>query len=56
MRNRARLLPICLLAIATAFATVTYGQTAVVAPAPGVAQGGGGAAGQAGQPASATYV
>ena len=56
MRNRARLLPICLLAIATAFATVTYGQTAVVAPAPAVAQGGGGAAGQAGQPqAQLTY-
>ena len=56
MNNRARLLPICLLAIATAFATVMYGQTAVVAQAPGAAQGGGGAAGQAGQPqAQLTY-
>ena len=49
MNGRARLLLTCL-AIATAFATVMYGQTAVVAPAPGVAQGGGGAAGQTGQP------
>ena len=54
MNNRARLLPMCLLVIATAittaFATVMYGQTA------GVAQGGGGAAGQAGQPqAQLTY-
>src|SRR5580765_3529542 len=49
MNNRARLLLTCLLAITTAFATVMYGQTAGVAPAPGAAQGGGGAAAQAGQ-------
>jgi hypothetical protein len=56
MNIRARSLAVCLLAIATAFATEIHGQTAVVAPAPGVAQGGGGAAGQAGQPqAQLTY-
>src|SRR3954470_13626449 len=50
MKNRASLLPICLLTIATAFSTVMYGQTAGVAPAPGAAQGAGGAAGQAQAP------
>ena len=56
MNNRARFLPRCLLTIATAFATVMYSQTAAVATAPGAAQGGGGAAGQAGQPqAQLTY-
>lgn len=46
----------CLLAITTAFATVMYSQTAGVAAAPRAAQGGGGAAGQAGQPqAQLTY-
>ena len=48
--NRARLLPMFLLVIATAittaYATVTYSQTAGAAPAPGAAQGGGGAAGK----------
>ena len=34
MNNLARLLAICLLAMTTAFATVMYGQTAGVAPAP----------------------
>jgi len=56
MNNRMRLLTVCLLAIATAFATVIYSQTAGVTPAPGAAQGGGGAAGQAAQPqAQLTY-
>src|SRR4029453_13142666 len=50
MNSRARVLLTCLLAIATSFATVMYGQTAGVAPAPGAAQGGGVGAGQAGQP------
>jgi hypothetical protein len=50
MNNRARLLATSLLAIATAIATVMYGQTVGFAQAPGVAQGGAGAAGQAGQP------
>ena len=53
MNNRARSLSVCLLAIATAFATVMHGQTAGVAPAPGAAQGGGAASGQ--PPAQLTY-
>ena len=53
MNNRARLLPMCLLVIATAFATVMYGQTAGGAPAAGAGQGGGGAAGQ--PPAQLTW-